>query len=87
MGFLKRRFGPIDRRGVNNTLIFVPHLYLTYAFINLMAGITYTLLGRDAAVTAFGWFFMSGLDEWLLAASIIVFFFRVKSYEIPDLPK
>ena len=66
--------------------IYFPHLYLTYCFMNLAATVTYEAMGRAVFLRYFSWYFSNGYDNWLLTASIIVFFIRVKWRQMEQLP-
>lgn len=79
----RKRFAP---QVISGREMFFPHLYLTYCFMNLVAGITYEAFGRDVFLDLFTWYFKDGYDQWLLVASIVVFFIRVKWRQMEQLP-
>ena len=79
----RKRFAP---QVISGREMYFPHLYLTYCFMNLAASVTYEAFGRAVFLDVFRWYFAGGYDQWLLTASIVVFFLRVKYRQMEQLP-
>ncbi len=60
----------------NGRVVIIPHLYFTYLFISLLSSVCYHILGRDILVMLFSWYYINGIDTFLLMLAIIEYAVR-----------
>lgn len=60
--------------------IFLPHLFLTYCFMNLVLSISWRLLPWTTFVELFGWYIEYNIGDYILYAAIASFTARVLIY-------
>lgn len=74
---MSRVLSVIRSKRQNGRIVVIPHLYFTYLFIGLVSGGVYSILGRDALVALFSWYYVNGIDTYLLMISIVEYALRV----------
>ena len=55
----------------------MPHLYLTYMMIGLVASVIHEVFGRDVVVALFSWYYANGLNTYLMGLGVFSYTFRV----------
>tara|TARA_R110002050_G_scaffold73689_3_gene158458 strand:+ start:11925 stop:12176 length:252 start_codon:yes stop_codon:yes gene_type:complete len=62
----------------NGRLVVIPHLYFTYLFMGFVSSVVYRLLGADVLVSLFSWYYLNGIDTFLLTIAVVEFVARVR---------
>jgi hypothetical protein len=74
---MSRLLNVLRSKRQNGRVVVIPHLYFTYLFISLLSSACYIILGRDVLVTLFSWYYINGIDTFLLMLAIIEYASRV----------
>ena len=55
----------------------MPHIYFTYLFIGFISSVIYRVFGREVLVSLFSWYYLNGIDTFILTIAVIEFVARV----------
>lgn len=74
MSRLLKVLGSVKQNGRTSVM---PHIYFTYLFIGFISSVIYRVFGREVLVSLFSWYYLNGIDTFILTIAVIEFVARV----------
>lgn len=74
MSRLLKVLGSVKQNGRTSVM---PHIYFTYLFMGFVSSVIYRVFGREVLVSLFSWYYLNGIDTFILTIAVIEFVARV----------